>query len=551
MTAAAAVLLAALAAPARAALARPALSTGPVIADIVVERTNVFDPRVPGEDWLIFRIANHLHFMTRENVVRREMLLAPGDRWDPLKIIESERNLRANGSFRRAEIVQRERPDGKVEAVMRTQDSWTTNIKIDAGTEGGQSYYGYGVEENNFLGYGKTVELSHSASPNGRSDTVGYGDPRFLGSRLNLDSRYTHATGGDNHRLALARPFYSLEADNAMALSWDQKHAQEAVVQNAEEVSQHLTFNRTIDASYGKRLTTNRFFVQRAELGWYAERLGYNANDKTLLPLLPQNRDLSGPTFGYSWVQPRYIKETYIESMERVEDFNLGNEFHGRAGYMSSQTGGDRDRWIFNASERQGLSFGPGRFLLAGAAAAGRVARGRWENGLVTGTLDLYWKSTWIKREHTIAAHAEFSNGRYLDVANQIVLGGNSGLRGYKNFSFVGGKAALVNLEDRFFYDGEVLHLVRLGGAVFGEAGEVVREGDGFSPARIKSDIGFGLRAAPTRSRTGSVVRVDVAYALNSGPGRQRWVVSAVAGQAFTFANSSSRSVTVPPPSRL
>ena len=37
---------------------------------------------------------------------------------------------------------------------------------------------------------------------------------------------------------------------------------------------------------------------------------------------LPFNRENSGPTLAYSWVQPRYIKETYIEGMERIEDFN-------------------------------------------------------------------------------------------------------------------------------------------------------------------------------------------------------------------------------------
>ena len=37
-----------------------------VIADINVERVNVFDPMIPGEDWRPFQIANKIHFVTRE-----------------------------------------------------------------------------------------------------------------------------------------------------------------------------------------------------------------------------------------------------------------------------------------------------------------------------------------------------------------------------------------------------------------------------------------------------------------------------------------------------
>lgn len=68
----------------------------------------------------------------------------------------------------------------------------------------------------------------------------------------------------------------------------------------------------------------------------------------------------------------------------------------------------------------------------------------------------------------------------------------------------------------------------------------------------IKSDIGMGLRAASTRSRSGGVGRIDVAYALNRGPGGgSRWVISIKGGQAFNLFNSAARGVDPSPPSRL
>src|SRR6185312_16161423 len=39
------------------------VSTGPVIADIIIQRDNVFDPNVPGEDIWMFQTANKIHFV--------------------------------------------------------------------------------------------------------------------------------------------------------------------------------------------------------------------------------------------------------------------------------------------------------------------------------------------------------------------------------------------------------------------------------------------------------------------------------------------------------
>ncbi|MDE2491666.1 MAG: hypothetical protein KGM24_12535, partial [Elusimicrobia bacterium] len=529
-------------------------AAAPEIASVRVARKNVFDPAVKGEDWWPFRIADRIHLVTRERVVRRELLFRPGDRWDPLKVIESERNLRADYPFRLVEIEQIRRPDGRVDAVVHTQDSWSTNPRLSFGSSGGHSTLSYGLEEDNLAGLGKSVSYVHSrgSDTGGRtsSDSYGYGDPRFLGTRLALDSSFARTQDGDQGHLSLARPFYSLDDPRAMYASWSQSAAVGAEVADGADVSRYFERRRVVDAAYGWRLPGSRALVQRFSVGWYDDHAAFAPTARppgTLPGTLPADRDLSGPTVGWSWVQPRYVKETYIDRMERVEDFNLGNELGARTGYMARGTGSDQDRWIFNVGDRQGLSLGPGRFLLAGVNASGRIYRDRWENGLLTADLNLFWKNSAFARDRTLVAHVEAAQGRRLDRENQIVLGGSSGLRGYKNDSFVGGRSVLANLEDRFFVPGEYFHLARFGGAVFAESGCVVPEGSGFSPARFKSDVGFGLRAASTRSTSGGVVRVDLAYALNAGPGGSRWILSIRGGQAFSFFNSASQSVSTSP----
>lgn len=239
-----------------------------------------------------------------------------------------------------------------------------------------------------------------------------------------------------------------------------------------------------------------------------------------------------------------------MDRMEQVEDFNLGNEFSVRGGWMPKVTGSDRDRALFYARDQQGLGLGEGRFALAALTVSGRTRAGNWENAALSAAGNVIWKTGFVG-DQTYVAHLEGVTGRYLDRDSQVTLGGGSGLRGYKFDAFVGGKALLLNLENRFFLPGEYLHLMRFGGVVFFDTGVVADEGSGFYPSRFKSDVGAGLRVGSTRSRGGAIGRVDLAYALNGGPGGSRWVLTIQAGQAFDLFNSAARRVRQSPSSRL
>lgn len=499
---------------------------------------------MPGEGWWPFRIANRIHVQTREPIIRRELLFREGEAWDPLTVIQSERNLRANGSFRRVDISS---STGGV--VVRTQDSWTTNPKLSFGTEGGRSFYSYGLEENNLFGNGKSIGFAHNEDGTSRSNSVLYGDPRFLGTRLRLGASYSDASDGDSGAAFLTRPFYSLDSDNALSLSWARSLGDGNIVRDGVIFSEYRVRDRVTEASIGQRLNDDQLFVNRFEMGWYSERRQYEPTTKTNGPL-PVDQELSGPTVGWSWVVPRYVKETFVDRMEQVEDFNLGNEFSMRGGWMPKTTGSDRDRALFYARDQQGLSLGEGRFALAALTLSGRTRDKRWENASMSAAANLIWK-THLVGDQTLVAHFEGVTGRYLDRDSQVTLGGGSGLRGYKNDAFVGGKAVLMNLENRFFMPGEFLHLMRFGGVLFFDSGMAAQEGAGFNRNSFKSDIGFGMRVGSTRSRGGAVGRVDLAYALNRDPGRSRWVLTIQAGQAFDLFNSAARRVRKSPASRL
>jgi hypothetical protein len=518
----------------------PAQAAAQPVSAVTIERRNVFDPDIPGEDWWPFQTANKIHLLTRERIVAHENLLPVGSEWSPLKAIETERNLRALGFLRHASVTPKRLPDGTMEVRMRTQDSWTLVPQFSVGTEGGDDILTFGVREGNLLGLGKSISLFHSQNgPELRND-LRYTDPRLLGTFNEFTAQFADTNRGTEAGTRVAKPFVSLDARHAWEVSWARILQEESLYRNSEEISKFNRNFRAVRSRFGARIGRWGDATHRFNFGTLYTKADYGATSDTRAGTLPQDRELSGPLLGYSWIQPRYRQEMNIDRMQRTEDYNLGNEFALEAGPMLESWGSDRDRWLLRAANSQGFGAGPGRFALAEAGVEGRLAGGRVENGLFFANLNFFWKTGW-KLDQTLVAHLEFNSTRLLDKDKQLVLGGDTGLRGYKNNAFTGERSLLLNLEDRLFWDRELYHLVYMGGVVFLDAGLVSSAG-GNLRNRVKTDIGAGLRFSPSRSTSGNVVRIDLAYAINEGPGGSRWVVSVRGGHAFSlFGSANSR----------
>src|SRR5437879_5073655 len=71
----------------------------PTIDTIIIVNRNIFDTADAAPDW-VANLANGLHVRTRPWVIRRRLLLNPGDSFDSARVEESERMLRTLGVFR-------------------------------------------------------------------------------------------------------------------------------------------------------------------------------------------------------------------------------------------------------------------------------------------------------------------------------------------------------------------------------------------------------------------------------------------------------------------
>ena len=187
----------------------------PVIGAIQIVSDEVFEEPSSGFP-AFYRIANQVHVRTREQVIRRELLFAPGEPLNHERLEQTERNLRALAFLRdaRVEAVPAEDGDGEAERVnirVTTWDTWSLTPHVDFEHVDGRALWDLGVSENNLLGPGKSLTVAHRTDLDRTSDRIWYYDPQLAGSRFALNVSAADLSDGDEEFFALGRPYFSLE----------------------------------------------------------------------------------------------------------------------------------------------------------------------------------------------------------------------------------------------------------------------------------------------------------------------------------------------------
>ena len=96
-----------------------------LIADIVLNKEDVFDLSNPEEDRWLYRAANRFHINTRESTIRSQLLFRSGDPYDKRVVDESARILRQNKYLYDADIRATRAANGTVDLVVSTRDVWS------------------------------------------------------------------------------------------------------------------------------------------------------------------------------------------------------------------------------------------------------------------------------------------------------------------------------------------------------------------------------------------------------------------------------------------
>jgi outer membrane protein assembly factor BamA len=488
-----------------------------VIGSLVFERQDVFDLSNPKEDNWLYALANRWHFVTRESLIRRQILIEEGEPFSQRLVEESGRILRRN-SFLFDAIVRPVAVDGnQVEVEVATRDVWTLVPDLSASRTGGENRTKFGIEETNLLGRGQLVRVARTDNVDRSSISLEFADNNITDDRWSLYARAADNSDGYSNQLNIVRPFFALDTrwTGGTNLLDDKRATQLYRLGNEAAEFQH-------ERQYGKLFGGRSKGLIGRWTRRYSAGVVYDDNrfseipGSPLEPAIPEDRKLVYPFVSFEMLEDEFETGNNRNQIGRTEDFYLGTRLSATLGWADESFGADRDAAIYSATFSQGFGRLDGAALLLDLQASGRHERGNTANALASIRARYYWH--WADKR-TFFMTLSGTAGHNLDLDNPVQLGGDSGLRGYPLRYQTGDSKMLFTVEQRFFTDWYPFRLVRIGGAVFADVGRTWgRNPIGEPRLGWLKDVGFGLRLAPTRASANKMIHIDVAFPLDGDP---------------------------------
>ena len=498
-------------------------AAGAVIGKIDIDIRNIFDERDPREKNGLYRLANRLHIRTKRSTIKAQLLFASGEKYAARKLAETERALRLLSYIYDARVVPVRYADGKVDIKVITKDVWTLSPGVSFGRAGGSNSSSFNLQDSNFLGWGKSLQVSRNSSVDRTSSTVSWADPNVFGSRWTAAGAYVDSSDGSERVVQVAQPFYSLDAPwstKITAVSFDRTISRynlgdivdkfndnESSYELSGGISNGLIDGWTKRLTFGVRYDRNTFLPAPTNL--------------TPAKQLPPDRTLSYPFVGFDILEDKYERVGDENQIGRTEDVYFGTEVSGEVGLSNSAFGADRNAVMLVAHLLRGFELSDPQQLFMTSNFSSRIEDGRARNLIadVGGKYYWRWRPDWL-----LYAAVSGTVTDALDPDLQLLLGGDNGLRGYPLRYESGTSRALLTVEQRVYTDWYPFRLVRVGGAIFADVGRTWGSGVvGNSDPGLLRDVGFGLRLGNTRSGLGNVLHIDFAFPLNNIAGIQKF----------------------------
>lgn len=490
-------------------------AAGAIIGKVDLDIRNIFDQTDPRETNGLFRLANRLHKRTKRSSIQAQLLFASGDRYRARKLAETERALRLLSYIYDARIVPVHYADGKVDIKVITKDVWTLSPGLSFGRAGGSNSTNFNLQDTNFLGWGKALQVSHGSTVDRTSNTAAWTDPNVFGSKWTSAAAYVRSSDGTERVAQVAHPFYSLDtpwSTQITAVKYDRTISRYNL---GEKVDQFNDNESSYELSGGISNGLVDGWTKRLTFGVRYDRNLFLPTPGTDIPArqLPPDRTLSYPFVGFDILQDKYQKIGDENQIGRTEDLYFGTEISGAVGWVNSAFGADRNAVLLTAHLLRGIELTELQQIFMTSNFTSRIEDGQARSLIADAGAKYYWRwrTDWL-------LYAELSGTvtDSLDPDLQVLLGGDNGLRGYPLRYESGTSRALLTVEQRFYTDWYPFRLVRVGGAIFADVGRTWGSGViGNSDPGLLRDVGFGLRIGNTRSGLGNVLHIDFAFPLN------------------------------------
>ena len=490
-------------------------AAGARIGKVVIRALDVFDTSRPDENTWLFRSANRLHINTRESTIADRLLFREGDVYQGRLLEETERLLRDTRYLYDAAVRPVRYADGVVDVEVVTRDVWTLNPGVSFGRKGGESTSGFEIEELNLFGRGSQINLKRKNEVDRTIDTIRYIDRQLGSTWWALELEHSNFSDGGAQRFSLERPFYALDTRRAGGVSLYDTDRIDTRYDRGERVGEYFVDNRFRSAWYGFSGGLQGRFVTRWSVGVTSdERVFDPVQGSRFKTVVPRDRKLVYPWAEVEWLENDFRAVRNRDQIERTEDFQYGWRAGMRLGYSTTGLDADRNAVVFTSHASKGLELSDKSSLLFAGSLDGRYEEGNFADTLLSASARYYHRQS---ERRLFYAGLSVDAGEKLDADRELMLGGDTGLRGYP-LRYQGGQGRwLMTLEQRFFTDWYPFRLVHVGAAAFVDVGGTWGR-DPFASSnthKVLSDVGVGLRLGNSRSGLGNVLHIDFAFPVN------------------------------------
>lgn len=480
-------------------------------------------------------IINPLHATTKDWIVRRELMLEKGDRFQQTLLDETARNLRRLKQLSLViGVAMKGSSADKVKLLVITKDVWSLRLAYDMSLgPGGLESLTIQPSETNVAGTHQTATTQFSLTPLAYAIGAGYTVPRFGTSYVGASAftsvimnRERGEPEGTTGAVSLSRPLYTSLVPwawgakgewttnvvrryiNAQLANYDAKATPEIDAIPFEYKNRKLLFGAALTRSFGWANKTD------LSLGYEFDRKAYRsfarpgqsqiALDEFRREVMPTSDTRSAPYAQLHVYTTNFHRITDFETLALQEDYRLGHDIYVNLYPVSQAFGSTRDfvGGLTSAQYTAPLGDGLTRF---GVQAITEGTADRLTDASLQGVLHVVTPRFGIGR---VVLDLRALN-RYRNYLNtQTFLGGDTRLRGFPSNYLFGKDYIVGNLEFR----SRPVNLLSLQTALalFYDVGDAAPS---WRELSMKQAAGFGLRALiPQLNRV--VFRGDIGFPL-------------------------------------
>lgn len=474
------------------------------INKIQIERYDVFDT-TSGDWFFAAKLANALHSLTKEFIIKDELPFAEGDVIDEKILFESEKNLRSMNLFSKVNFYLDSLDPLNYNLTIETKDRWSTNPAILFGS-GGEAYrIGGRIEELNFLGMGINIvpELLYRSENDTRLQArLKFFQRRFLRFPISIKYELFINRFRTLHTFEFTKPFFNSFTTNSYGIQVVNNFGNDLFFRSNTNYEKMNFYEKGGTLFYSHAWTSeDRLFVT----GLFDFRKIIRGK-----PEYTRAFDNSAKIFlAFSSISENYYKSTKLNTF-LTEDIIVGGWGSAILGKtIKIDTNGTDGFYLAGVGEKSYLSSNERLYLFGRLVGASAFSGSRSFN-----TYEEFFGLGFYRISPNLLLALQLRQQTIWNWSGvrQLLLDNNHYLRGYTLNKLNGDNRVVTNFELRFFPDWK-FWIFYVSGAIFYDGGTVWNQNMEIVKSKWRNSAGFGFRIHndKTAGKLG-IIRFDFAF---------------------------------------